>query len=151
MRLYLKNNWQKGQTLIEALVAFMVATMVIVALVAAVTVSLSRSQFVKERTQAEKYAQEGLEWVRAERDINWTRISTRATAAPGSTYCLNNLTWPAMPSNCVGTYITGTNFTREAVLTNLAANRVQLRIIVSWQEGGRTHTSDQTTILTNWK
>jgi len=145
---------ESGQTLVEALVAFGVATILIVALVAATTVAVSRSQFVKQRTQAEKYAQEGIEWIRAERDNNnWnTYFLPQASSGGGSRYCLNTLSWTTGGTCATFNLPAGGPFKREALLTrDVSGNKITVRITVSWQEGGRTHTSDQTTILTKWQ
>lgn len=62
---------QKGQTLIEAVVALAVAITILSAIVVAVVSSLSNTQFTKNQNQANHYAQEGMEIVRQIRNASW--------------------------------------------------------------------------------
>lgn len=160
----LRENLKKksgGQTLVEAIVALGVAVIIITALVAVTTTALNRAQFVKERTQAQKYAQEGLEWIRAERDKDWSDFANKAGLPPiGTSYCLNADPLTGWPSGACAAndYSLGGLFKREAVLerANIVPgppdpDQVEVRVTVSWQEGGRTHKSEQTTYLTSWQ
>lgn len=140
---------ERGQTLVEAVVAFGVAAMILVALVAATTMALSRVQFANHQAQARAFAQEGLEWVRGERDKDWDDFYDQ-TDADSQSYCLNTLGWT--PNSCT-TYELGDNtFKRDAVLTRVTDNeKVRVKITVSWQESGQEHKSEQETYLTKWK
>lgn len=146
-----------GQTLIEAVVAFGVAAMILVALVAATTMALSRVQFANHQAQARAFNQEGLEWVRGERDKDWDAFIAKANSS-GVIYCLNSLTWPAGEGACID-YLLGDNlFKRDAVLTIMDPppadppnQKVKAQVTVSWQESGQEHKSEQETYLTKWK
>lgn len=150
---------ERGQTLVEAVVAFGVAAMILVALVAATTMALSRVQFANHQAQARAFTQEGLEWVRGERDKDWDVFYARTDVNPKS-YCLNTLSWTT-PTPCT-TYGLGDNtFKRDAVLTSPTTppsglncqqpNCVIVKVTVSWQESGQEHKSEQETYLTRWK
>lgn len=151
----MKMKQEVGQTLIEALVALGIVLIVIVAIVTVVTIALSRSQFVKERTQAQKYAQEGIEWVRSERDRGWSNLANQVPAGQSQTYCFNTSpisSWPG--AGTCSDFTLSSLFKRDVVLTRPEAPadiRITVKITVSWQEGGRTHASSQTTSLTKWK
>jgi type II secretory pathway pseudopilin PulG len=70
----MKIRWhtiQKGETLLEALVALAIISVVITAVASVVTASLSNAQYNENQTQATKYAQEGLESVRKIRNQNY--------------------------------------------------------------------------------
>lgn len=54
----------RGQTLIEALVALTSVILTLTAISIAVTTSVSNSTFVKNQTTAARYAQEGMEYMR---------------------------------------------------------------------------------------
>lgn len=62
---------QKGETLLEALVALGLVAIVITAIANVVTVSLSNAQYNENQTLATKYAQQGLESVRQIRNTNY--------------------------------------------------------------------------------
>lgn len=77
---------QRGQTLIEILLAFSVSVMVLSAIVISVAGSLSNAQYTKNQNLANAYAQEGLAIVRQLRDSDWkTFVPVTAEAY----YCIN--------------------------------------------------------------
>jgi Tfp pilus assembly protein PilV len=55
-----KQNLQKGETLLEALVALALVAIVITAIANVVTVSLNNAQYNENQTLATKYAQHGM-------------------------------------------------------------------------------------------
>ena len=140
-----------GQSLIEVLTALAVVLLVIVALIRATTISMRSSGFSKAQAQATAYAQEAIEWIRAERDKDWNGISSRA----GLTFCLNSesLSWSAEGVCPADDYLLGGRFKREATLTNIGGtgNQIEVEVIVSWQEAGGEHHSQVNTYLTNWR
>ena len=153
----------RGQSLIEMIVAIVIIVTVIVALVGIATLAVNRSRFAKEQAQARSFAQEGMEWVRAERDKSWEVFRNRLGPPWGTekTYCFNDpiMAWTA--GACAG-YDLVSVFKREAILNTVALNAscqgdgpnakcVEVKITVSWQEGGRTHKSEQRTYLTEWQ
>jgi len=134
-----------GQGLIEVLTALAVILLVIIALVRATTISMRSSSFSKAQSQATTYAQEAIEWVRAERNKSWDNITDHT---PADSLCLNNLSWSG--GSCEFTL--ANRFKREISLTSMGGgNQVEVKVIVSWQEAGGTHQSQITTYLTNWR
>ncbi len=63
-------NYQKGQTLIEALIALSIIMIILTSLSTILASSLFNSQFIKEQNRANKYSQEGVEMVRAFQESN---------------------------------------------------------------------------------
>lgn len=61
---------QTGQTLIELLVVITIVIIIVGALVFGIIASIRNASFAKNQAQATKYAQEGIERVRAGRDRN---------------------------------------------------------------------------------
>lgn len=59
---------EKGQSLIEVIVALGLISLVLVTLIAAITFSLASVQLSRNRTQSSKLGQEAIEWVRQQRD-----------------------------------------------------------------------------------
>ncbi len=76
---------EAGQTLLEILLAFSVAIMVMSAVIFGITTSLSNAQYTKNQNLANSYAQEGMTVVRKIRDSGWTTFSSYSS---NTTYCL---------------------------------------------------------------
>jgi len=75
----------KGQTLIEALAALGIISIVITAISVAVTAALSNAKYNQNETLATKYAQQGSEIVNQIRDDNYNTFATDS-----GDYCLND-------------------------------------------------------------
>jgi len=75
---------QKGQTLIEVLVAMATAVAVMSAIAITVVTSLSNVEFTKNQNLATQYSREGLEVVRRIAKSNWNNF----TALNAMSYCL---------------------------------------------------------------
>ncbi len=83
-------RYQKGQALIEALVALGIIMVVLSAISTVVVNSLFNSQFIKEQNLASKYSQEGIEIVRGIQISNLTHFKNDLTdLSPGLYYCIN--------------------------------------------------------------
>ena len=138
-----------GQSLVEITVAVAIMGMVLTALVFATTVAVKNADFSKTQAQATRYAQEGMEWLRSQRDQDWDAFDLRAGAG---VYCLNNLvlSWPAGPGVCAG-FDLDEMFKREVVLS-ATMDKIQAAITVSWQgRSGNIHQSELESYFTKWE
>lgn len=159
------SRFDTGQTLIEVIVGLAVLSLVLVAVVSGVAVSIKGSRTSKNQTLATRYAQEGLEWIRERRDeIGWGPFlaALRADNVFGVTYCLPDLSVYDVPlapgdglpdASCVNNPISGTPFTREMTITyepSASPRWIQAEVVVSWAEGNQTYESRQTGRLTEW-
>lgn len=147
---------EKGQSLIEVLTALAVVLLVIVALIRATTTSMKGSDFAKTQASATSYGQEAIEWIRAERDKSWDDFYSKATPDPGLVYCLNSgltLLSELSEGACTGddSYSLDGKFKREATLTDLGGNKIEVKVTVSWQDSSGDHQSQLSTYLTNWR
>lgn len=145
---------KEGQGLIEVLTALAVVLLVVVALIKATTVSMKSSDFSKTQTQATSYAQEAIEWIRSERDRDWGNIADRATSEPGSKYCLASLDWNN-PDSCGNgdedLLVADSRFKREVTVKDVTGDRIEIEVIVIWQDASGEHQSKLTTYLSNWR
>ncbi len=133
----------------ELLVAVFVVAVTLVALLGLVTGAIGNSTFAGERTQAAKYTQQAVEWLRAQRDADWAVFSGRGSEA-GTTYCLNGLDWNT--GGCSSAELIDAKFKREVVLIyDSAAESVEAQIITSWSDASGLHESKATTNFTNWR
>lgn len=141
----------KGQTMVELLVALGIAALVLVAVVAGAISALSNVMFSRSQGESNRYARESLEWLRGQRDTGWTTFSSKASASPGTTWCLKNLDW-LLPGTCsAADTIPNTTLFREATLTTVAANDIDITIIVSWSDSRGSHQTRLNSKLTKWK
>jgi len=153
----------KGQSLIEVLIALSFATIVIVALVNVVINSIRNAQFSRNNDTATRLAQEGVEWLRVERDKNtWTDFKDLTNS-----YCLNSLpgsviglTPPAdlcTATACDNTKI-NTVFKRcinfspgMGGVADCPVNTLTSTVTVTWTGSAGDHSSVQKTCLSNWQ
>lgn len=140
----------KGETLIEVLIALSAAVVVITAVSYLSVSSLSNSQFVKDQTQAIKYAQEGLEIVRSIRNTDYLEFGTYE-----GMYCLgkdDNVLLSAVAScdtpNIDGEYIRSVTVTQDELPQNggCGLNFAKVFVTVAWTStkcsgGSYCHTS----------
>lgn len=139
----------RGQSMFELLVAVFVIGITLVALVGLIARSVSDATFSRERTQAAKYTQEAVEWLRVQRDQDWGVFRGRGTPG-GADFCLETLAWTAGAS-CGE--IPGTQFTRRVTLISNPTNPdlVEARVVTSWSDSAGVHESRVTTYFTNWR
>lgn len=135
-------NWfnsQRGQTIIEVLVAAVIVSTVLTAIAVGLTFSVKTTADSRYRAYATKYAQETLEVFRRERaNLGWESF---VAAVVSGVYCYNTL--PAtsqefaakIPEECaVGQTIGDSIFTREADLT-VTVDEVKVLSTVKWSDG----------------
>lgn len=89
----------KGQSLIELLVALGLLTVVITILSIATITGLQNSQYSKNQAQATKLSQEGLEKIRTVRDRNYTVCGPSGVAVWNSIYDVP-MNCQANPASC---------------------------------------------------
>jgi len=145
-------RFNSGQSLLEIIVAVGVAVLLITGLVVGTSVSLRTSQYGQRRSQATKYAQEGIEILRSLRDsMDWDDFIALDTNGSGATsLCLGNDAVPVPGSNCESNL--DTVFARQLLLEwNDADDRIELTVIVSWPEGGQTPDVALDTYFTQWR
>ncbi len=156
-------KFNRGFTLVEALVALVVLTLAIgPALVLSSNVS-STSSVIKNNLIAANLSQEGLEVVRALRDANWfngllfdNNLANGIYRVEWNSSSLINLGTnpPLKISSGLYNYSSGTDtiFTRTITITKI--NAAELRIIsdVAWTErGNNTKDIKAESHLFNWK
>ncbi|OGG13141.1 hypothetical protein A2875_00350 [Candidatus Gottesmanbacteria bacterium RIFCSPHIGHO2_01_FULL_46_14] len=149
----IQNLQQRGQSLLEIIVATGVIVLLVTGLAVGTTVSLRTSQYGNRRSVAIKYAQEGIELTRSLRDrVPWDEFTAHDTNADphiGTPTCLGS----------DGTYDAGpceanldTLYTRRVVFNwNSVDNRMEISVSVSWNQAGQTPDVTLDTYFTQWK
>lgn len=167
---------EKGQSLIEVIVAIAVGTLVVAALTFATIFSLRNANFSKTSAQATKLAQEGIERVRASRDRRAQILGFQLGSPPAevnswddldlwsnqiSANCIPNCYFNISPAGALQYIGAGVsvpssaesiapNFKRVVVLSDEASfyrNEKKATVIVSWTDFSGPHESKLTTIL----
>lgn len=138
----LKKLNQRGQTIIEVLIATVVVGVVMTAIGAALTSSLRNTAESKFRSYASTYAQQAMEvFIRERSLLGWQQFQE---AVISGQFCLNELpanseAFIAMPAGtCTqGVAFSGTEFEREAEISVLSADEIRVEVVVQWQDNGR--------------
>ena len=135
-----------GQAMIEAVVAFAVVMVVLVALLQLSNRSVTNSGEASRQALATSYATEGLQWLKREKIINSFEIITENCPSGTCNICFNNLEWD---DDCLVLNISGTEFIRTLKLENPAPGQITATVTVSWPEAGRTASSRQSFTFVN--
>src|SRR3990172_5630766 len=112
---------QSGQSLFEVVLALAIATIIIVAMVALASSAIRNSNFSRNKTLATRFSQEATEWLRGERDADFTVFETRALIP---LYCLPSLSWASssIGSCSSGQEIVNSIFRREVTFATSLVN-----------------------------
>jgi len=137
-----------GQTIVEAIVVIAVVVLLVTGLVAGTTISLRSVQQGKIKSQALKYAEESLEFVRNIRDQRWDTLQSY-----NGWYCLGSdvLLIPIATDTCTtnivnadGAFTRTLHFTWDGIKMNVQAS-------VRYPDGSSTKEVSLTTNYTEWK
>lgn len=149
------NNLLSGQSLFEVVVALGVSTIVMVSLVSLTSVSLKNASFSKNKTEASRYAQEAVEWLRQQRDGDPDGFATNVQTP---TWCINELSWVQIGACTSGQVIVDTIFTRQVSFSNSVVvvsgqnkNLTSVDVEVSWVDATGTHIVKNSTDFSDWR
>ncbi len=144
-------NTHKGQSLFEVVFAIGIAAIIITGVVIVSTTSIRNSTYSKNNSQATKYAQDEMEWLRSQRDLSWTGFTT---GAAGGTGCSGTYSWGG--SCTIDSFYTRSatfackDAAEAAATCNSAASIVDVTVNVSWTDAQGTHSVSSSTRFTNW-
>ncbi len=130
----MSHKFQKGQSLIEVLVALAASVAVVTAIAITVITSLSNVEFTKNQNLASQYSREGMEVVRKIAKDNWINF---VASYKSLNYCLDQ---DASSLRVMGSEGCGQNigiFVRQIVVNQSSAfcqNSVQVKSIVYWSD-----------------
>lgn len=138
-----------GQSLVEVIVAVGAMSLLMVALLALVSLSIRSNRLSQTRAEAVALAEEGIELMRAYRDLSWTDLYAKA----GNNYGLEK-NWTVETGlwiDCPAGKNIDNFFTRCVEVITGGADQVNIQVVVSWQEGSQTYQTVQTTNLSLWE
>lgn len=130
---------EKGQTLIEVLVALAAAVAVIVAITIIVVTSLSNVEFTKNQNLATEYSRQGLEILRQLAKESWTNFSSYTSinyclAQGSSSPCVMGSVSCGTPTTCgqnVGIFVRQITIEQNS---SSCSNNVKVTSTVKWSD-----------------
>jgi type II secretory pathway pseudopilin PulG len=154
----------KGFSLIEVLIFTTILSLFFTMAIAVIIASLRDMKSNEHKIIATRYAEELLEWVRGEKDIDWNDFATTkaggntTTSGSSITYCFNNETiaWPTSTGECNADQLIQNIYKRDLTLSNIDCGsnlicKTNVRITVSWQDLGNKYTVPINTIFSIWE
>ena len=156
-----KTSKQRGQTIVEVLIATGVVALVMTAVAAGLTLSVKNSSQSKYRALATKMGQETTELFRRERDrLGWESFYEILQADGAlTTYCIGE----TLPSNTQGFIdlptgscsdgftVANTEYRREAEVQLVNPDLVRIMVDVVWFDGNNQRSTMITHELQNWR
>lgn len=147
---------KNGMTLLEVLIIVTLLTLVMLGVAQLISMSLKGAKLNQEKILATRYADELQEWLRGEKEAEWSTFAGKASET-GRTYCFNNvsLSWPSI-GNCNNVYGLYDMYKREVILTSSEdasgdVVKVELQINVNWNNGGNEYSIPIDSVLTPWE
>ncbi|MDQ3239384.1 MAG: prepilin-type N-terminal cleavage/methylation domain-containing protein [bacterium] len=168
----MKNKFlnQKGQSLIEVLIALSISVIVAVAFTNVTITSVRNAQLAKNQNLSTKFAQQTIEYIRAIRDqdriVNYPAIGNTWSAlwlanlgSSGQCFSLDKanirLTLSSCSTDTVITDKAGTNtvFMRQIKITDDGAilDKKTIYVEVYWNDSKGKHSAKISTYLTKWQ
>lgn len=143
-----------GFSLIEVLVFITIISLFFISAVTITVFSLKNSKTQQYRILATRFAEEGMEWVKQEKEDDWQAFALRDSGSPGATFCLNSLDWITQ-TDCNGIFSLGPPniFKRVLIITNSGnpVDRITANITVSWLENSFEQKIILKSVLNLWE
>jgi len=149
-----KTKLNSGQSLFELVLSFAVVTLIVVGIVSAATIAIRNAAYSRNKTLADRYLQEALEWLRSEKNKNYTDFQSHTSI---SQWCLKSLDsdWVWIGAICQpGQEITGTMMRRELTFSKFTKDGkevIETKVVVYWTDAQGRHESSAVTDFTNWQ
>lgn len=162
----LKQTGKKGFTLLEMMIAIVVITVGVIAIMSLIHRAILGSQLAASRVQSAYLAQEGLEIVRNIRDSNWLEQRENPEAVwdqnlqPGDwEVSFGDLALTPFQSRNLKinggfyNYSSGqdTKFKRKITIAGPSSHVLEVSVEISWQERGNSYSASFYENLYDWK
>lgn len=142
---------EKGQSLFEVVLALGVITIIMAGVVSLTVSSIRNTTFSKNKTLAGRYAQEASEWLRSERDNNFTVFETQTLT---TVWCLPDLNWTKIGVCGEADKISETPLFREVSFSSDTISGktvIEANIKVYWTDAQGSHETRNVTYFTDWR
>jgi len=151
-----QSTYQAGQSLVEMVVVIGVVVLLAVGIIAGTTASLSATQNAQTRSNALKFASEGIERTRELRDAGWNEFA--ALGEFESTYCVGDdgeftlAATSCTSPNIEDRYIRAITLALVPAGDEYPAEKMSVRVAVSWEGTTQLGNSvELVTYLTQWR
>jgi len=146
----------KGQTLLEVILAVAVAIIVIYALVSLATIATLYAQSALRRSEAVELANAGMEAFRLERDLGGFSSQCLRANDLNNTYIISSSPTCAFLASSTLPYEEirprlNVVYRRSMIVENSGLNKKYIRVTVKWTEGTSERKVPMTGVLTNWR
>jgi type II secretory pathway pseudopilin PulG len=134
---------QRGQILIEAVLALAVAVVIIAAISGAAITSVNNSSYSRDQNSATDYARQGIEVLKQQSETDWTNFSLNSDGS----YCFASNNVLTIGLNCSPNIGSNNYFIRQVQITKNStscggiAGVTEVSVIVSWSDGKCTTSS----------
>jgi len=148
----MKKNTEKSFTLVEVLIFVAILEIFFVAAATVTFISVRNMKYNEHKIMATYYAEQLLNWMRNEKEIDWNEFSNKAS----DSYCFNStdIRWPDFSGACRDNdYSLNSFYKRSAVLSKEGnpPSKFTVAITVAWQELGNNYFIPLNTIFTIWE
>jgi len=140
-----------GQSLFEVILALAVSAMILTSIVALTSMGVSTSTISKNKSQANRYASEAMEYMRTQKGIlGWSAFGTLIGA--GGDWCMSTLTLAdhVACSSSSNPKITGTIFQRSLNVSDITGSSMNMKVRVSWIDEKGTHETYTESVISSF-
>lgn len=151
--------FKKGFSLVEVLVFVTILSLFFVTALTVTTFNLRNLKIQEHKILATRYAEEGMEWVKQEKEDDWQNFTIHDDST-GTTYCINVLNWNTSNSSTLydcNSYTLGNPvgiFNRSMVITNSAGppvDQVSVVMTVSWMDNNMKQQVILKSVMNLWE
>lgn len=147
----------RGQSLFEVILALAVSVVMLTGIISLTSKGVSTSTLSKNKAQANRYASEGMEYIRTQKEfLGWPTFKSIITAG-GGRWCLKTLEFiPANNLKCTASDFVvepsgnTTIFIRSLTLYNITNKSMDLDVVVLWVDEKGTHETYTIGAISDW-
>ena len=138
-------------SLVEVLIFVSILSVFFVIAASMTITSIRNNEVNQHKILGTRYAEELLEWLRSEKEVDWKIFYSRAPLEPETkSYCFNNQlsNWTSIPTgNCGTSYTLDDVFRRWATLQQYGDDQMKVSVTVQWLEYGNTYSIPINTVF----
>lgn len=143
---------RKSFSLIEVIIFVSILSLFLISAASIITISLQQNTLQIEKLKARHHADQLLEWIKSEKDIDW---STFVTRADNYTYCFENeaLSWGTNVLSGNDCALLNSLYKRYATFRTTGSGgsaQVDAVVNVDWVVGGSNYNTSLHTIFSQW-